>query len=305
MTTPAQIISRAFERIAPLRLAEKWDNVGPVHPLLSGRTHPWYIHRSILTPSHLWLIPLNLTEAPISRQNANRILLTIDLTSAVVEEAISTRTAAIISYHPPIFKPLSSFTLTNPLQKSLLLCTAHGISVFSPHTALDSVKGGINDWLSDIVQAAAPGSVEYVGAPKEDELGGEGRLVRFQQPVELGSLVNVIKRGLGLSAVQLGRSAHPRSDKVTSVAICAGSGGSMLLGADADVYFTGEMSHHEVLAAVASGRHVVLCGHTNTERGYLPTLAEKLRAELKDTNFGGESVEVHVSSKDRHPLDIL
>jgi putative NIF3 family GTP cyclohydrolase 1 type 2 len=118
----------------------------------------------------------------------------------VVEEAISTRTAAIISYHPPIFKPISSFTLTNPLQKSLLLCTAHGISVFSPHTALDSVKGGINDWLSDIVQAAASGSVEYVGAPKEDELGGEGRLVRFQQPVELGSLVNVIKRGLGLSA---------------------------------------------------------------------------------------------------------
>jgi putative NIF3 family GTP cyclohydrolase 1 type 2 len=98
----------------------------------------------------------------------------------------------------------------------------------------------------------------------------------------------------------------------------------MLLGVDADVYFTGEMSHvslpiqrsgtreahyialqHEVLAAVASGRHVVLCGHTNTERGYLPTLAEKLRVELGDTSFLGEKVEVHVSSKDRHPLDIV
>lgn len=62
---------------------------------------------------------------------------------------------------------------------------------------------------------------------------------------------------------------------------------------------------HEVLAAVASGRHVVLCGHTNTERGYLSTLAEKLRAELSDTNFSGEGVEVHVSDKDRHPLDIV
>jgi len=98
----------------------------------------------------------------------------------------------------------------------------------------------------------------------------------------------------------------------------------MLLGVDADVYFTGEMSHvslfthrfgapeahyialqHEVLAAVASGRHVVLCGHTNTERGYLPTLAEKLRAELSDTSFLGEKVEVYVSNKDRHPLDIV
>ena len=179
----------------------------------------------------------------------------------MVEEAISTQTAAIISYHPPIFKPLSSFTLANPLQNSLLLCAAKGISVFSPHTALDSVKGGINDWLSGIVLVAAPGSVEYVGAPKEDGLGGEGRLVRFQQPAELDVLVNAIKKGLALSAgtyspttytsavtqlppkVQLGRSAYPRSEKVTSVAICAGSGGSMLLGVDTDVYFTGEMSH--------------------------------------------------------------
>lgn len=98
----------------------------------------------------------------------------------------------------------------------------------------------------------------------------------------------------------------------------------MLLGVDADVYFTGEMSHvslsvqrsgarethytalqHEVLAAVASGRYVVLCGHTNTERGYLPILAGKLRVELSDTTFSGEKVEVHVSNKDKHPLDIV
>lgn len=117
----------------------------------------------------------------------------------MVEEAISTPTAAIISYHPPIFKPLSSFTLANPLQKSLLLCAAQGISVFSPHTALDSVKGGVNDWLSDIIRSVAPGSVEYIGTPKEDDLGGEGRLVRFQQPVELGDLLYAIKKELALS----------------------------------------------------------------------------------------------------------
>lgn len=46
---------------------------------------------------------------------------------------------------------------------------------------------------------------------------------------------------------------------VSTIAICAGSGGGMLLGVDADVYFTGEMSHHEVLAAVQSGHNVILC----------------------------------------------
>ena len=86
----------------------------------------------------------------------------------MVEEATGTQTAAAISYHPQIFKLLSSFTLANLLQKSLLLCVAQGISVFSPHTTLDSVKGRINDWLSAIVQTAyPPGSVEYVGVPKK------------------------------------------------------------------------------------------------------------------------------------------
>ena len=98
----------------------------------------------------------------------------------------------------------------------------------------------------------------------------------------------------------------------------------MLLGIDADVYFTGEMSYvsylaqrpatieahlitlqHEVLATVASGRHVVLCGHTNAERGYLPTLAEELRSELKYSSFSGEKVETHISTEDRHPLGIV
>ena len=46
---------------------------------------------------------------------------------------------------------------------------------------------------------------------------------------------------------------------VSTVAICAGSGGSLLLGVDADVYFTGEMPHHEVLAAIQSGHNVILC----------------------------------------------
>ena len=97
--------------------------------------------------------------------------------------------------------------------------------------------------------------------------------------------------------VQVGRSPRPRSDGVTSVAVWAGSGGSLLLGLDPDVYFTVEMSHvsqlgqrpaavdahlvtlqHEVLAAVASGRHVDLWGQTNTERSYLSTLAGKPRS---------------------------
>ncbi|KAI0962277.1 hypothetical protein AcV7_001157 [Taiwanofungus camphoratus] len=274
-----QNICRAMERIAPLRLAEKWDNVGL------------------------------LLEAPHQRQAANRVLLTIDLTSAVCAEALSTPTAFIVSYHPPIFKPLSSLTLSNPIQSSLLRCAAAGISVYTPHTALDSVEGGINDWLSvGINGGPIQQPVEYIGDADKEGEGGAGRVVRFQQPVAMDELVRRIKQYLKLDQIQVAVASARDLRNVQSVAICAGSGGSMLLGVDADVYFTGEMSHHEVLAAVATGHNVVLCGHTNTERGYLPVLADRLKQELYIVTPAGSSAEpqdVIISEQDRHPLQFV
>lgn len=118
----------------------------------------------------------------------------------MVQEAIDTPTSVIISYHPPVFKPLSSLTLTNSIQKSLLLCAAHGISVYSPHTALDSVNGGINDWLASVVvDGALTGfQKEFAGGPKEDDLGGEGRIVRFDTAISMNTLISRIKKHLKL-----------------------------------------------------------------------------------------------------------
>ncbi|KAG7440630.1 uncharacterized protein BT62DRAFT_1012565 [Guyanagaster necrorhizus] len=62
----------------------------------------------------------------------------------------------------------------------------------------------------------------------------------------------------GTSEVQVAYPSAILSD-IRTVAICAGLGGSMLVGRDADVYFTGEMSHHEVFTLVSAGKHVILC----------------------------------------------
>ena len=70
-------------------------------------------------------------------------------------------------------------------------------------------------------------------------------------------------------------------------------------GASADVYLTGEMRHHDVLAAVEAGTSVILCDHTNTERGYLPVLKKKLAAEL------GRGVRIDVSKRDAEPLRVV
>lgn len=66
----------------------------------------------------------------------------------VLEEAFHPSTAFVISYHPPIFKPLCSFTPANPLQASLLMLVAVSMSIYSPPTTLDSVRGEIHDFLA-------------------------------------------------------------------------------------------------------------------------------------------------------------
>ncbi|KAG9073497.1 hypothetical protein FS749_015099 [Ceratobasidium sp. UAMH 11750] len=273
----ARAVARAFERgIAPLRLAESWDNVGL------------------------------LIESPVIQPSRNKILLTIDLTTAVAEEALSTPTSLIVSYHPPIFSGLKSFTLGNPLQRSLLRCAAGGVSVFSPHTALDSVRGGVNDTLA--ASLGTPSSVDILGEIKENDAGA-GRLVTLSDPVSLNTLCERVKAYCGLERLQVGVSPQLGSftqSSIRTIALCAGSGGSVLKGSTADVYLTGEMSHHEVLAAVAQGTSVILCGHSNTERPYLPTLQRKLQEALdQDTELQGEKYEVVVSSADKDPLTIL
>jgi len=282
-------VCKAMERIAPLRLAEKWDNVGL------------------------------LIESPFTKHNGNRVLLTIDLTPAVLAEALTSTlnpTSLIISYHPPIFKPITSLTSANPLQSSLLQCVAQGISVYSPHTAIDSMWGGVNDWLAEGIVGAGSSSqqigvvkalgVQKLGAGDEQE-GAEGRLVELREPMEMKELEKRIRKHLKLSQIQVGYGTPTgiyATQPIRTIAICAGAGGSMFagVGKKADVYFTGEMAHHEVLAAVATGTHVILCGHTNTERGYLPVLASKLARQLEIDLGARDLVEIRVSQQDRHPL---
>ena len=97
-----------------------------------------------------------------------------------------------------------------------------------------------------------------------------------------------------------------RKTSVRTIALCAGSGATVFqsLSTEVDALLTGELSHHEVLSAVSKGQHVILCGHTNTERGFLTTLRQNLQTSL-DSEIGPNNLEVIISEKDRHPLFLV
>lgn len=131
--------------------------------------------------------------------------LPTSLTTPVFKESLAKHSSVIIAYHPAIFKGLQSFTLSNPLQSSLLQCAASGISVYSPHTALDSVWGGINDWLAEgLMKSEDDGEIrslvrEKVNVNTGESEGGEGRLLTFKEPIGMDILEQRIKSHLKLS----------------------------------------------------------------------------------------------------------
>lgn len=222
-----------------------------------------------------------------------KILLTIDLTQSVAEEAISSNTNLIMAYHPFIFRGLKSITTNDPQQKSLLKLIKNDISVYSPHTAVDSAVGGVNDFLVDGV--AEPLEVESRAAivPDSNESGcGMGRIVNLNTSISLETAVKRVKSLLGLEYVQVAASSQP----IKSIAVCAGSGGGVFKGCKADLYMTGELSHHEALYFKETGASVIVCNHSNTERAFLTVFKEQLAKELPEA-------EINISSTDKDPFE--
>lgn len=123
-----------------------------------------------------------------------------------------------------------------------------------------------------------------------------------------------MKNHLSLKHVRVAQPANWTEDHtVSTVAVCAGSGGKALSGTHADVYLTGiilppnyvyhcnnvgEMSHHDVLAAVSHGTAVILCEHSNTERGFLHIYGALLQTRA------GSDITIALAKLDCDPLVI-
>jgi dinuclear metal center YbgI/SA1388 family protein len=111
---------------------------------------------------------------------------------------------------------------------------------------------------------------------------GGGRVMVLPEPQSMAEIVESMKSHLGVESLRVAQGVGaPRMHEVVSC--CPGAGGSMLEAAEcagSTLHITGEMRHHDVLAARERGMSVMLAGHTNTERGYLPTLQSRLSAAL-------------------------
>lgn len=252
-----------IETLAPPQLAEPWDNVGL------------------------------LVEAA-GKRNIKTVLLTIDLTRAVLEEAIAKKAELLIAYHPPIFNGLKQLSRSNPRTAVLLDCLQNRISVYSPHTALDSAQDGVSDWLSN---AFSFKECRIIGDQGLDAPYGPGRLLTLKRASSYRTLAKQFQIYSKLPYIRKALAAA-NPGPIRTVALCPGAGTSLLKQVDADLVITGEMRHHDALDFTERGQHVLISEHSWSERAYLPVFASRLRST------GGRELAVLCSRKDHDPITL-
>ncbi|EEY16963.1 NGG1-interacting factor 3 [Verticillium alfalfae VaMs.102] len=156
------------------------------------------------------------------------------------------------------------------------------------------------------VSALAPQRVLPPTPPKAFTGAGAGLVVTFDEPQTAGHIASSLAAATGhkhLTVATPDRSATWRERPVRSVAVCAGSGWDVIKDTGADVFVTGEVSHHSALKAVQDGILLFTLFHSNSERGFLrERLVPLLQGEL--TALEAEA-EVHMSEVDRDPFEII
>lgn len=230
MSVSVQQILALLQTAAPQELVLDWDNVG----LLVDAGAP-----------------------------VDSVLTTLDITPAVVREAVENDCQLIVSHHPVIFHPIKRLAADDvPAQ-----LMKNGISAICMHTNLDAAEGGVNDTFSDILGIAADG--------RESFAEGCGR-IGTTMPTTVEALARFCADTLH-SGVRYVNGDKP----VTRLAEVSGGGGSYLQEAidrGADCLVTGEAAHHIALLAKERGVGLVVAGHWGTEHAIADVLAARISA---------------------------
>ena len=194
---------------------------------------------------------------PDGDRTVARVLIALDITAAVVEEAIAGGYDVILSHHPLIFKPLKALNSYDPVAKKVIRLMQAGICAMSFHTRLDAVVGGVNDTLAN---ALALCDVTPFGENGEEI----GRIGTLAAPMSLGDFAARVKAVTGAPCVQVSDAGRA----VSRVALLGGGGAGDTDAAravGADTYLTGELKHNQLTDAPEYGMNLIAAGHFYTE----------------------------------------
>ena len=241
-------ICKILDEFAPPRLAEGWDNVG----LLVGR----------------------------KEKEVKVIFCALDFSEDVLLQAKQCHADFVITHHPVIFQGIKQLT-DEDWRKALLMETVRNdIAVYSAHTNLDSVAGGVNDVLAHLLELQ---NIEGLSG-EDDTLEGIGRIGVLKEEMEPEVFAKRIKTILKLNNVTFVSAGH----RVHKVAVCGGSGIDFLdyaVKAGADTFVTGDVKYHDAQDAFGKRINLIDATHQGTELPIVNEIADRLSLRLSREGY--------------------
>ncbi len=193
------------------------------------------------------------------------ILVALDLTPAVADEAITLGFNLIVTHHPLIFSGLRRITSDNEAGRTVISLIRHGIAVYAAHTNLDNLPWGVNGILSEKLGLQNTRILKPM-----DQENGAGMVGELTEPMEANAFLLKVKEVLGIPTLRTSplTTHHSSLTTITRVALCGGSGASFIsdaIAAKADIYITADLKYHDFQRA--EGRIILVdAGHYETEQ---------------------------------------
>lgn len=211
------------------------------------------------------------------------ILLSVDLTPAVIEEATRVGAQLIISHHPALFRPITSLAGQGPSQRLLQAAIAAKVALYSAHTNVDHVEGGVTEAF-----AKALGLKELQPL---DPASGHGRVGELESAIHLSEFAQRLSTLLPKTAMGVLVQGDP-GVMVKRIGLLAGAGDSFLeiaSDSNSDVYVTSDLRHHRALDFKLSNLHarksLINVSHWAAESLWLEGFSAQLKALLPQVNF--------------------
>ena len=254
-----------LESVSPAGLAEPWDNSG----------------LQVGSPS----------------QEVGAIFLSLDPTLKALQRAIDAHAQMLLTHHPLIFKPISHINVQSFPGDIIVKAIKNDVAIACAHTNLDASIGGVNDILADLL------GLEHVEVLKEnfDAEGpvGIGRIGDLKNPLPLDSVLREISRIFRLDHLKV---VGGKDVSVRRLAVVGGSGGSFLAEAyekGADLFLTGDITHHVALDAENLGLVLVDGGHFSLENAAFRIFGAHLQKLFKAKKW---DVSVKMDKEETDPL---
>ena len=219
-------IIAVIEDFAPLSIQEGWDNSG----LCVGSPE----------------------------DEVSSILLGLDCTEKLVDEAIECGADLIVTHHPLIFSGLKKISPDDPIGAAVIKAVRNGISIYAAHTNADKVIAGVSGAM-----AARLGLIDVEILEEDGEGTGLGVVGNLPSPLSAEEAIALVKEQFSLKMM---KASAPVECLVTRIAMCGGSGGSLIRSAQkagAQLYISGDISYHNFFTP--EGFMIMDIGHYESE----------------------------------------